>query len=219
MRVLLFGRMPFMSILTSLCLMTSPMHALAAEFAPEFYRLDPNGDGRVDLTDAISLLQFLFLKAEPGLDCADSADGNDDGRVDLTDAISVLLYLFEGAIPPSPFPDCGQDPTEDSLDCLLFLPCGYTPARRSSLGIDFVYLPSGTFLMGSPNTERGRDRENSRSLRGPWALHAEELLHQVTLSCGFYFATTEVTQGQYLELMGDNPSIFNGMWGASDVFV
>lgn len=56
-----------------------------------------------------------------------------------------------------------------------------------------VLLPAGTFLMGSPNSEEGRD--------------GDETQHRVTLTRPFLIARTEVTQQQYKLVMGDNPSL------------
>jgi formylglycine-generating enzyme required for sulfatase activity len=47
----------------------------------------------------------------------------------------------------------------------------------------FNYIPPGTFMMGSPPDEKGRDKD--------------ETLHQVTLTQGYYMQTTEVTVGQW----------------------
>lgn len=82
---------------------------------PTFRRGDSNNDSRLDLSDAVSTLGFLFLGGAP-LVCSDSADTNDDGKVDLSDAVSGLNYLFLGGTPPpAPGPtDCGFDPTVDS---------------------------------------------------------------------------------------------------------
>jgi hypothetical protein len=57
------------------------------------------------------------------------------------------------------------------------------PWRDPVLGIDFVYVEPGTFWMGSPASEAGRQDDERR--------------HQVTLTRGFWIATTEVTQGQF----------------------
>jgi len=65
----------------------------------------------------------------------------------------------------------------------------------NSLGMTFVPIPSGTFMMGSPANE---------SLRG-----YDETQHQVTLTKPFYLQTTEVTQGQWKAVMGSNPSGFS----------
>lgn len=84
-----------------------------------FIRGDANADGRVDLSDAISILNSLFLGIPSLAPCADASDVNDEGRVDISDGIYLLSYLFQGgdAIPP-PYPNPGVDPTPDSLpDC------------------------------------------------------------------------------------------------------
>jgi hypothetical protein len=82
-----------------------------------FGRGDANLDGRLDLSDAVAILGFLFLHSEP-LGCRKAADANDDGRLNLTDAIRILYYLFlSEAQPPEPFGGCGYDPTRDGLGC------------------------------------------------------------------------------------------------------
>ena len=64
----------------------------------------------------------------------------------------------------------------------------------NSLGMEFEAIPAGSFTMGSPSSEKGRDRDERR--------------HRVRLSRGFYMQTTEVTQGQWRAVMGNNPSGF-----------
>jgi hypothetical protein len=96
-----------------------------------FVRGDANGDGKIDLSDGIAILQFLFLGAsEPA--CRDAADVDDNGRFELTDAIRDFNWLFLGGPrpgPPSPSGgqyaavDCGLDPTQDAFDCAAFGPC------------------------------------------------------------------------------------------------
>lgn len=55
-----------------------------------------------------------------------------------------------------------------------------------------VWCPPGSFWMGSPPEEEGRQDEETR--------------HWVTLTRGFWMAETEVTQGQWKSVMGYNPS-------------
>jgi len=57
-----------------------------------------------------------------------------------------------------------------------------------------VYIEPGTFTMGSPSSESGRDDDETQ--------------HQVTLTKGYYMQTTEVTQSQWKAVMGSNPSHF-----------
>ena len=60
---------------------------------------------------------------------------------------------------------------------------------------DFMLIDSGTFQMGSPESEPRRSEDES--------------IHAVTLS-GFYISRYEVTQAEYQAIMGENPSIFTG---------
>jgi formylglycine-generating enzyme required for sulfatase activity len=60
----------------------------------------------------------------------------------------------------------------------------------------FVQINGGTFTMGSPDNETGRDNDE-----GPQ--------HQVTVS-SFYMGKYEVTQAEYETVMGINPSEFKG---------
>ena len=85
----------------------------------QFIRGDFNSDARLNLSDAVGILLYLFL-GEEGPDCLDSGDADDDSNVNLTDATYILNYLFIGgpALPP-PFPLPGTDPTEDNLPCVF----------------------------------------------------------------------------------------------------
>ena len=88
-----------------------------------FTRGDPNGDGRMDLSDAVALLLHLFAGWDR-IPCRKSADANDDGVLDTADAVSILAHLFAGgAPPPNPFPGCAIDPTPDALPCESYAPC------------------------------------------------------------------------------------------------
>jgi hypothetical protein len=85
--------------------------------AVEFRRGDASGDGKVDLTDAVSILEWLFVAgAEPG--CLAAADGNGDGGHDLGDAVFLLGYLFLGGEPPGPpGPTYCGPPADFALGC------------------------------------------------------------------------------------------------------
>lgn len=83
-----------------------------------FRRGDSDGDGRLNITDAIVTLRSLFLDPQTTL-CKDAADFNDDGTLNLTDPIATLNFLFTGGFAPVnvPNPEPGLDPTPDLLGC------------------------------------------------------------------------------------------------------
>jgi len=58
--------------------------------------------------------------------------------------------------------------------------------------MEMVRVEPGTFVMGSPDSEPGRN-----SLEGPQ--------HEVTLTEGFYLGKYELTQGQWRSVMGTGP--------------
>jgi formylglycine-generating enzyme required for sulfatase activity len=65
----------------------------------------------------------------------------------------------------------------------------------NDLGMTFKHIPAGTFIMGSPVDEPGR-----------WN---GETQHQVTLTKDYYMMSTEVTQKQWVDVMGSNPSSYS----------
>ncbi len=76
---------------------------------------------------------------------------------------------------------------------------GIENSFTNSLGMTFKLIPAGTFLMGSPSNELGRPTDADN-----------EIQHQVTLTKPFYMQTTEVTQGQWKAITGNNPAWFRG---------
>ncbi len=81
-----------------------------------FMRGDTTRDGGLDISDALHTINFLIAGGS-GAACLDSADANDDGEIDITDPVAVLNFLFLGGDIAQPFPGCGADPVQDSLDC------------------------------------------------------------------------------------------------------
>jgi formylglycine-generating enzyme required for sulfatase activity len=67
---------------------------------------------------------------------------------------------------------------------------------NATVAMDMIWVPAGTFTMGSPMTEVGRqaDRENE---------------HNVSLTQGFYLGKYEVTQAQYEAVMTGNTDGLN----------
>jgi hypothetical protein len=82
-----------------------------------FLRGDANDDGRVDISDSVRILSHLFLGADPSV-CRQAMDANDSGTLDLSDAVFLLNGLFQGGpAPPPPYPEPGEDPSPDAIDC------------------------------------------------------------------------------------------------------
>ena len=67
-------------------------------------------------------------------------------------------------------------------------------------GVDYAFrwCPPGTFLMGSPASEAGRD-DNEKQ-------------HEVTLTKGFWMLETQVTREMWKSVTGDDPSYFKDNW-------
>ncbi|MDV3347359.1 formylglycine-generating enzyme family protein [Leptothoe sp. LEGE 181152] len=84
----------------------------------------------------------------------------------------------------------------------------------NALPLRMVKIPAGSFTIGSPETEEGRDDDE-----GPQK--------QVTIS-SFYMGMFVITQRQYQEIMGENPSRFTQdgdnrpvekvSWNSADTF-
>jgi len=70
-------------------------------------------------------------------------------------------------------------------------------ALRLTPPANMVFIPPNTFTMGSPTNELHRQADE-----GPQTT--------VTLSRGFWIGKYEVTQGEYLDVTGTNPSQFPG---------
>ncbi|MDR2925615.1 MAG: formylglycine-generating enzyme family protein [Azoarcus sp.] len=68
---------------------------------------------------------------------------------------------------------------------------------KNSIGMEFVLIPAGSFMMGTdPDFGKGNSDETPQ--------------HKVTISKPFYLGKYEVTQAQWVAVMGSNPSQFKG---------
>ena len=98
-------------------------------------------------------------------------------------------------------------PGSDNSPATNYVPTNYVPEKSTpypfpspnsnqknytnSIGMEFVQIPAGDFDMGSPSLGEGP-------------------VHRVKISNAFYMGKYEVTQKQWLEVMGDNPSYLKG---------
>ena len=102
---------------------TPPIDLTIELVGTPFRRGDCNEDGEVGLVDALLLLQALYLDGSIG-GCDKACDSNDDGFLGITDPVALLMHLFSGGTPPpAPYDACGEDPTDDGLDCEAYDAC------------------------------------------------------------------------------------------------
>lgn len=106
----------------------------------------------------------------------------------LLAAISVLAASSSLADDKSP-PQSAERGKELKADLLL----------KNNIGLTMRLIPAGDFIMGSPESEAGRDKD--------------ERQHRVRITKAFYLGEFEVTQAEYRSVMGKNPSWFSATGG------
>ena len=67
---------------------------------------------------------------------------------------------------------------------------------KNTIGMSFKLIPAGEFMMGSPESEEGRNDDEAQ--------------RAVKISSAFSIGVHEVTQSEYESVMGVNPSVFKG---------
>ncbi len=108
----------------------------------------------------------------------------------------LLLVLSTACLPDlGNKDDTGQDTTEADTDGETDPYCKSGEVSYHQ-GIPMALICPGTFTMGSPGDEVGRDE---------W-----ETEHEVTLTRGYYLGVHEVTQDEFAALMGYQPSAHPG---------
>jgi len=100
---------------------------------------------------------------------------------DVMGVVSGAYALVKALVPDTP-------PSSEMVSPLSF---------TNKIGMEFVWIPAGAFLMGSPDADR-----EARSNEKP--------AHPVHLTQSFYLGKYPVTQAQWQAVMGNNPSRFKG---------
>jgi formylglycine-generating enzyme required for sulfatase activity len=108
--------------------------------------------------------------------------------------IAAWFTLRPGPGPASPVTATTQ-PAKQTANNVPLTGASFTE-RLSGAQIGMIAVPGGTFLMGSPVAEAGRDMDE-----GPQS--------RVTVA-KLYMSRYEVTQAQYKAVMNTNPSAFKG---------
>jgi len=90
-------------------IVTTPVDSIYMEV---YFCGDANGDEIVNVSDAVALVNYIFVGGSPAPDPLQSGDTNCDGTVNISDAVYIVNYIF---MVDSPAP-C--DPDGDSIpDC------------------------------------------------------------------------------------------------------
>jgi formylglycine-generating enzyme required for sulfatase activity len=127
------------------------------------------------------------------------------------DLFALRSRRFCRGFPASVFPGMMHAPSNRTINLekrmntghfllpLLFAFQGMALAAdyTDGIGVEFVRIPAGSFLMGSPASD-------------PYCGEAQKPRHRVTLTRPFYLGQYEVTQKQWLAVMDENPSEFEG---------
>lgn len=119
------------------------------------------------------------------LDADTDGDGFTDGDevahgADPLNPDSMPWTYFGSGFETGDLSEWGEEYSSSLPEMTVLLPGG--------VPLTLVQVPAGTFLMGSPEDERGR--------------YPTEVLHEVTLTQPYWIGKTEVTQGQWEAVMG-----------------
>lgn len=110
-----FGQLDY-SVVGNFAGINSPAVSCDLNIPTPFIRCDSDLGGSITISDAINVLSYLFSSF--GTTCPDAMDCNDSGAINIADPVTLLNFLFgSGPLPAAPYPNPGQDPTPDSLDC------------------------------------------------------------------------------------------------------
>ena len=101
------------------------------------------------------------------------------------------------------------------------------PAKHftNSLGMEFVQIPAGSFMMGHRDPPEVEELKIRKPITRDWQPdkdykfinYAEYPRHLVTISKPFYIQTTELTRGQWINVMWDGPDRSKSLGGDHDV--
>ena len=112
-------------------------------------------------------------------------------------AILCLGWLISIFFSEEPLPHIE---TNDTITSNSFTPS--KPWTVPSISMHMIWCEPGTFRMGSPKTQVGRELNiNGKKIYN-------ETSHLVNLTQGFYLGQYEVTQAQWEKIMGTSPSQF-----------
>jgi formylglycine-generating enzyme required for sulfatase activity len=158
-------------------------------------RIEPGRRARpaIDLVPREGALQLGAVDADSNaVVVAVRIDGRRAGATPLTERLLVGRHLVELQGEAGRWRGEVEILEQETTVLVAPLAAGWRGAASEGL----VALSAGSFLMGSPPYEKERERDEDR--------------HEVTLTRPFLLGATEVTQAQWREVMGTNPSEYRG---------
>ncbi len=170
---------------------------------------DSDGDRltvSVSLTDNGAAVPASSLSGDVGAGVAPGTgkrivwDAGADWAGHLSENVRASVTADDGRTPASGdylVVDLSGGPSASSypVTYLTAVPSGGWTDAYKTTRLVLRKIPAGTFTMGSPTGELGRD--------------SDETQHAVTLTKAFYLGVFEVTQRQWELVMGNRPSYFN----------
>jgi serine protease AprX len=75
--------------------------AIKYKYIPPFLQGDANYDGEFNISDAVYIINYVFVGGDAPQPVMEAGDANDDGEVNVTDAVFLINFIF---IPDSPAP-------------------------------------------------------------------------------------------------------------------
>ena len=173
------------------------------------YKQERKGKKMKQMTKILTILMIVCTQLAYSQDIFHPADNNQDWKVSPQEFETYnIAWKNKAQLPEGEQNILMDDVTRAGFIASYYEDYYYDETKEGSLrwipvkgpiknflGMTFVYIFPGSFIMGSPEDELRRE--------------SDETQHRVILTKGFYLQTTEVTQGQWNALMGKNPSYYN----------
>jgi formylglycine-generating enzyme required for sulfatase activity len=178
---------------------TADLYGLAATYVRLRTGREPFGDSLPEVVDrqregTVDVRGLLASEAE----VVRSALAAQPEQRPQDGAVAWVKRLYRALQPPSEVRDSVRAArAQQEAPPVQVRPASLAPRFTNSLGMEFVLIPAGEYMMGSPeeDTEAFRD---------------EMPQHRVRIARPFYLGVYPVTQQQYQAVMGANPSHFKG---------
>jgi formylglycine-generating enzyme required for sulfatase activity/serine/threonine protein kinase len=127
-----------------------------------------------------------------GFRLAKTADLKNEDSLKITKPDPVAVMPAMGNLLVAPFTEAKAKEVQKAVAKSLQKEVEEKADLGKGVKLEMVLIPSGKFMMGSPVSEKSRANDETQ--------------HDVTLTKPFYMGKYEVTQGQWENVMGSNPS-------------